>query len=78
MFSVDNDQNPNDAYLLHWSGSGTLCGPALGKHIDPVVRSDPEGFKQSPLVYTQCPDPDRLRHVTMHASRLDLGPVLAL
>jgi hypothetical protein len=38
----------------------------------------PEAFKATPLVYTQCPEPGSAPGTcTMHASRLDLAPVLA-
>jgi hypothetical protein len=78
MFSVDNDQNPNDAISCTGVVQGTLCGPALGNTLIQLFGAIPEGFKQSPLVYTQCPDPGSAPGTcTMHASRLDLGPVLA-
>lgn len=38
----------------------------------------PEGFKAKPAVFTQCPEPgSRPGTCTMHASRVDLAPVLA-
>jgi len=78
MFSADNDQNPNDAISCANVVQGTLCGPALGNTLLALFGAIPEGFKQKPLVYTQCPDPgSQPGTCTMHASRLDLGPVLA-
>jgi hypothetical protein len=79
MFSVDNDQNPNDAIACSATiVTGTACGPALGNTLLSLFKFIPEGFKQKPLVYTQCPDPGAAPGTcTMHASRLDLGPTLA-
>ncbi len=78
MFSVDNDQNPNDAISCNGVVQGTLCGPQLGQTLIQLFGAIPEGFKQHPLVYSQCPDPGLAPGTcTMHASRLDLGPVLA-
>jgi hypothetical protein len=78
MFSADKDQNPNDAISCANVVQGTLCGPALGNTLLSLFGAIPEGFKQKPLVYTQCPDPGSSAGTcTMHASRLDLGPVLA-
>ncbi|MGA7632677.1 MAG: hypothetical protein WCB11_18095 [Terriglobales bacterium] len=78
MFSVDNDQNPNDAISCEGVVQGTICGPALGNTLIALFGAIPEGFKQKPLVFTQCPDSgSQPGTCTMHASRLDLGPVLA-
>jgi hypothetical protein len=78
MFSVDNDQNPGDAISCKNVVKGTICGKALGQTLIKLFGAIPEGFKEKPLVYTQCPDPtDAPGTCTMHASRLDLGPVLA-
>src|SRR5208282_2325583 len=78
MFSVNNDQNPNDAISCNGVVQGTICGPTLGNTLIQLFGAIPEGFKQTPLVYTQCPDPGSPAGTcTMHASRLDLGPVLA-
>ncbi len=78
MFSVDNDQNVNDAISCTGVVQGTLCGPALGSTLVKLFGAIPEAFKQKPLVFTQCPDPGSAPGTcTMHASRLDLGPVLA-
>jgi hypothetical protein len=78
MFSVDNDQNPNDAISCTGVVQGTLCGQQLGQTLISLFGAIPEGFKAHPLVYSQCPDPGLPPGTcTMHASRLDLGPVLA-
>ncbi|MGH9830290.1 MAG: hypothetical protein ACREDR_44340, partial [Blastocatellia bacterium] len=56
FFSVNNDQNANDA-LACPAGvrSTTLCGPALGDTLIKLFGAIPEGFKTTPTVYTQCP-----------------------
>jgi hypothetical protein len=78
MFSVDNDQNPKDAISCKDVVQGTLCGEALGRTLIKLFGAIPEAFKASPKVFTQCPDAKlRPGTCTMHASRLDLGPVLA-
>lgn len=78
MFSADNDQNPDDAISCTNVVSSTLCGPALGKTLIALFGAIPEAFKAKPSVYTQCPDPNKAPGTcTMHASRLDLAPVLA-
>jgi len=78
MFSVNNDQNPNDAISCNNVVTGTLCGPALGSELISLFGAVPEAFKAKPLVYTQCPEPGSAPGTcTMHASRLDLGPALA-
>jgi hypothetical protein len=77
MFSVDKDQNPNDAISCNNVVAGTNCGPALGTTLISLFGALPEAFKAKPLVYTQCPGPNLPPGTcTMHASRLDLGPVL--
>ncbi len=77
MFSADNDQNPNDAISCTNVTPGTTCGPALGSTMISLFGALPEAFKASPLVYTQCPEPGSAPGTcTMHASRVDLGPVL--
>lgn len=77
MFSTDKDQNPNDAISCDNVVFGTNCGPALGRTLIKLFGALPEAFKAKPLVYTQCPDPKLAPGTcTMHASRLDLGPVL--
>src|ERR1700691_4044256 len=78
MFSVDNDQNPNDAISCNNVVQGTICGATLGQTLISLFGAVPEAFKQTPLVFTQCPGPGSVPGTcTMHASRLDLGPVLA-
>jgi hypothetical protein len=77
MFSVDNDQNPNDAISCTGVVPGTNCGPALGSALISLFGFLPEGFKAKPLVYTQCPDPNSPAGTcTMHTSRVDLGLAL--
>jgi len=78
MFSVDNDQNPKDAISCNGVVEGTICGPALGKALIKFFGALPEAFKASPKVFSQCPGPNRKAGTcTMHASRIDLAPVLA-
>jgi hypothetical protein len=77
MFSVDNDQNPNDAISCTGVVQGTNCGPALGSTLISLFGALPEAFKATPLVYTQCPDPGLPAGTcTMHTSRVDLGLAL--
>lgn len=77
MFSVDNDQNPNDAISCTNVVPGTNCGAALGSALIQLFGALPEAFKARPLVYTQCPDPNLPPGTcTMHASRIDLGLAL--
>lgn len=78
MFSVNNDQNPNDAISCNNVVTGTLCGSALGNTLISLFGAVPEAFKASPMIYTQCPDPGLPPGTcTMHASRLDLSKTLA-
>src|SRR5215813_7594292 len=80
MFSVDNDQNPNDAMPCPNGGrTGELCGPALGMALIKAFGSLPEAWKAKPLVATQCPDPNNPvpGTCTMHASSVDLSLTLA-
>jgi hypothetical protein len=78
MFSVDKDQNPNDAISCAGVVPGTVCGPALGSALIKWFGALPEAFKAKPLVYTQCPDAkSRPGTCTMHATQIDLAPVLA-
>lgn len=78
LFSANNDQNPNDAISCTNVVPGTLCGPALGSELITLFGAVPEAFKATPQVYTQCPEPGAAPGTcTMHASRLDLAPVLA-
>jgi hypothetical protein len=56
---------------------GLLCGKALGDTLISLFGIVPEGFKQMPSVPVQCPDPGSSPgNCTMHASTLDLFPVL--
>lgn len=78
MFSVDNDQNPKDAISCKDVVQGTICGTQLGTTLISLFGAVPEAFKAAPKVFAQCPDPgDRPGTCTMHASRVDLAPVLA-
>ena len=78
MFSVDNDQNPDDAISCAEVTPGTLCGPELGKTLIQLFGALPEAFKAKPLVFTQCPEPGGAPGTcTMHASRVDLARTLA-
>jgi hypothetical protein len=87
MFSVDNDQNVNDAMACPSGGrplSGTqaqLCGPALGSELIALFGNIPEAWKTTvnPAITTQCPDPNGpgAGTCTTHASSLDLAPALA-
>ncbi len=78
MFSTDNDQNPNDAISCDNVVPGTTCGTALGQTLISLFGALPEAFKASPKVFTQCPEPGSAPGTcTMHASRLDLAPVLS-
>jgi len=78
MFSVDNDQNANDAISCDGVIAGTACGPALGTTLIKLFGALPEAFKAAPLVYTQCPDKNSPPGTcTMHATQVDLAPVLA-
>jgi hypothetical protein len=71
MFSVNNDQNPDDAISCTGVVSGTICGEALGNALISFFGAVPEGFKQTPMVYTQCPDPGLPAGTcTMHSSRV--------
>jgi len=81
MFSVDNDQNPDDAMRCPNGGRrGELCGRRLGKALINLFGAVPEAWKaHDRLVKTQCPDPSH--HVpgtcTMHASSVDLSVTLS-
>jgi hypothetical protein len=78
MFSTDNDQDPNDAISCSNVVPETICGPTLGKTLISLFGALPEAFKATPNVYTQCPEPGSAPGTcTMHASRLDLAPVLS-
>lgn len=79
MFSVDNDQNPNDAMPCPNGGRpGELCGSALGATLIQLFGFVPEAWKTHPAVATQCPDPNHPvpGTCTMHASSVDLSVTL--
>jgi hypothetical protein len=78
MFSVDNDQNPNDAMPCPSGGrTGELCGPQLGSALISLFGFVPEAWKTHPLVSTQCPEPKGTPGTcTMHASSVDLSKTL--
>jgi hypothetical protein len=79
MFSVDNDQNPNDAMPCPNSGRpGELCGVVLGNALISLFGFVPEAWKTHPAVTTQCPDPNNPMPgtYTMHASSVDLSVTL--
>jgi len=80
MFSVDNDQNPNDAMPCPNGGRpGELCGPTLGAALIKFFGFVPEAWKMHPAVATQCPDPNHPvpGTCTMHASSVDLSVTLS-
>ena len=82
MFSVDNDQNPNDAMPCPNGGRpGELCGPALGATLIKLFGFVPEAWKTkvNPAITTQCPDPNNPvpGTCTMHSSSVDLSALLA-
>ena len=82
MFSVDNDQNPNDAMPCPNGGRPSeLCGPALGNALIAAFGFVPEAWKTTvnPAITTQCPDPNNPvpGTCTMHASSVDLSVTLA-
>lgn len=80
MFSVDNDQNPNDAMPCPNGGRpGELCGPTLGAALIKFFGFVPEAWKTHPAVSTQCPDPNNPvpGTCTMHASSVDLSVTLS-
>jgi hypothetical protein len=79
MFSVNNDQNPNDAMACPNGGRPEeLCGPALGAALIGLFGFVLEAWKTHPLVPTQCPDPNNPvpGTCTMHASSVDLSVTL--
>lgn len=81
MFSVDHDQNPNDAMPCPSGGRpGELCGPALGAQLIALFGAVPEAWKTvvNPAITTQCPDPNNpvAGTCTMHASSVDLSETL--
>jgi hypothetical protein len=79
MFSMDNDQNPDDAMPCPNGGRpGELCGHALGEALIKMFGFIPEAWKAHPAVSTQCPDPNHPvpGTCTMHASSVDLSKTL--
>jgi len=81
MFSVDGDQDPNDAIPCpKTSRPGELCGPALGQTLVSLFGFIPEAWKAkvNPAITTQCPDPSHAvpGTCTMHASTVDLSKTL--
>ena len=79
MFSVDNDQNPNDAMSCPNGGRpGELCGSTLGSALISLFGFVPEAWKTHPAVATQCPDPNNRvpGTCTMHSSSVDLSVTL--
>jgi hypothetical protein len=87
MFSVDNDQNVNDAMDCPVGGRplhGTqaeLCGATLGSELIALFGNIPEAWKKTvnPAITTQCPDPNNpvAGTCTTHTTSLDLAPALA-
>lgn len=82
MFSVDNDQNPNDAMSCPSGGRpNELCGEQLGNTLISLFGFVPEAWKThvNPAITTQCPDPSNPTPgtCTMHASSVDLSVLLA-
>ena len=81
MFSVDNDQNPDDAMACPNGGRpGELCGHNLGVALIKLFGFVPEAWKAkvNPAITTQCPDPNNPvpGTCTMHASSVDLSQTL--
>lgn len=82
MFSVDNDQNPDDAMPCPNGGrKGELCGRRLGEQLIKLFGVIPEAWKTkvNSAITTQCPDPNHPvpGTCTMHASSVDLSVTLA-
>ncbi|TAN06870.1 MAG: hypothetical protein EPN36_03215 [Rhodanobacteraceae bacterium] len=78
MFSLNDDQNPDDAIPCPPEVRlNTLCGRALGTTLIKLFGAIPEAYKAKPLVFTDCPNPGSPPGTcTMHASTVDLGKVL--
>jgi len=81
MFSIDNDQNPDDAMPCPSGGRpNELCGHALGVALLHFFHFIPEAWKThvNPAITTQCPDPSNPTPgtCTMHASSVDLSQTL--
>ena len=82
MFSVDNDQHPEDAMACPDGGRpGEFCGVELGKILIKMFGFVPEAWKTKvdPSITTQCPDPNHAvpGTCTMHASSVDLSVLIA-
>jgi len=82
MFSVDNDQNPDDAMQCPNGGRrGELCGRRLGEVLIKLFGAIPEAWKAkvNSAITTQCPDPNHPvpGTCTMHSSSVDLSVTLA-
>src|SRR5437660_12627608 len=82
MFSVNNDQNPDDAMPCPNGGrKGELCGRRLGEQLIKLFGAIPEAWKTkvNSAITTQCPDPNHPvpGTCTMHASSVDLSVTLA-
>ncbi|HYL37713.1 MAG TPA: hypothetical protein VEV17_17490 [Bryobacteraceae bacterium] len=81
MFSVDDDQNPDDAMECPFVRTNELCGHALGMALINRFHFLPEAWKKNvnPAITTQCPDPGNpvAGTCTMHASSVDLSVLLA-
>src|SRR5690348_5406105 len=54
MFSIDNDQNTNDARACPFVRTSELCGAALGNALIAAFGFVPEAWKTKPLGFTQC------------------------
>lgn len=81
MFSIDNDQNPDDAMPCPNGGRpNELCGHALGVALISMFGFVPEAWKTkvNSAISTQCPDPNNPvpGTCTMHASSVDLSKTL--
>lgn len=78
MFSINNDQNPDDAMPCPPGAQpGTLCGAALGRTLIQLFGAVPEAYQRKPSVFTDCPNPGSPPgSCTMHADTVDLGKVL--
>lgn len=79
FFSVTPDTNPADALPCPATPiPGEVCGSALGTFLINAFGSIPEGFRTTPEVSVQCPNPsDPPGSCTMHGDSVDLSPLLA-
>jgi hypothetical protein len=70
MFSVDNDQNPNDAMACPNGGrAGELCGATLGMTLIKLFGFVPEAWKTHPLVVNAMPRPEPSSAWHLHDAR---------